>query len=71
MNPAIDEPCNRRHVLRISSRLATMGGAVRQGIATYRTALTDRNVALLVGAGRISEIGDWFHMVALITRACR
>jgi MFS family permease len=51
--------------------MATMGDAVRQGIATYRTALTDRNVALLVGAGFISEIGDWFNMVALITLAYR
>jgi MFS family permease len=57
--------------LRISSRVAIMGDAARQGLSTYRTALADRNVALLVGSGFISEIGDWFNMVALITLAYR
>ena len=54
-----------------SSRLKTMGDAVRQSLSTYRTALADRNVALLVGAGFISEIGDWFNIVALISLAYR
>lgn len=41
--------------------------AVRRAAALYRTALTDRNVALLIGAGFASEIGDWFNTVALIS----
>jgi MFS family permease len=57
--------------LRVSSRLRTTGDAVRQSLATYRTALSDRNVALLVGAGFLSEIGDWFNLVALIALAYR
>lgn len=55
----------------VSSRLRTTGDAVRQSLATYRTTLSDRNVALLVGAGFISEIGDWFNLVALIALAYR
>jgi MFS family permease len=51
--------------------LRNTGDAVRQSLATYRTALSDRNVALLVGAGFISEIGDWFNLVALIALAYR
>ncbi len=54
-----------------SSRLRTTGAAIRQSLTTYRTALSDRNVGLLVSAGFISEIGDWFNMVALITLAYR
>lgn len=41
--------------------------AVRRAIALYRSALADRNVALLIGAGFASEIGDWFSTVALIS----
>ncbi|MFN8660258.1 MAG: MFS transporter [Thermomicrobiales bacterium] len=55
----------------LGSRLKIMGDAVRQSRATYRTVLSDRNLALLVGAGFISEIGDWFNMVALISLAYR
>ncbi len=55
----------------VRSRLRNTGDAVRQSLATYRTALSDRNVALLVGSGFISEIGDWFNMVALISLAYR
>ena len=55
----------------VRSRLRTTGDAIRQSLATYRTALSDRNVALLVGSGFISEIGDWFNMVALISLAYR
>ncbi|MCA9878305.1 MAG: MFS transporter [Thermomicrobiales bacterium] len=54
-----------------SSRLRAMGDAVGRSLSTYRAALSDRNVALLVGAGFISEIGDWFNMVALISLAYR
>jgi len=40
---------------------------VRRAAALYRAALSDRNVALLIGAGFASEIGDWFSTVALIS----
>jgi predicted MFS family arabinose efflux permease len=33
----------------------------------YRAVLAERNVALLLGAGIVSEIGDWFNTVALIS----
>ncbi|HLL51588.1 MAG TPA: MFS transporter, partial [Thermomicrobiales bacterium] len=35
----------------------------------YRAVLAERNVALLLGAGVISELGDWFNTVALISLA--
>lgn len=41
--------------------------AVRRAAALYRAALAERNVALLIGAGFVSEIGDWFSTVALIS----
>jgi MFS family permease len=40
---------------------------VRRSASLYRAALADRNVALLIGAGFASEIGDWFSTVALIS----
>jgi predicted MFS family arabinose efflux permease len=33
----------------------------------YRAIFAERNVALLLGAGLVSEIGDWFNIVALIS----
>ena len=50
-----------------SDRLHRAGGALWGIIAQYRAALGERNVALLLGAGFISEIGDWFNIVALIS----
>ncbi len=41
--------------------------AVRRALALYRSALAERNVALLLGAGFASEIGDWFNTVAVIS----
>src|SRR5215207_11602467 len=38
-------------------------------VSQYRAVLADRNVALLLGAGIVSEIGDWFNTVALISLA--
>jgi MFS family permease len=43
--------------------------ALRRTAAHYRAALGERNVALLLGAGFLSEIGDWFNTVALIALA--
>lgn len=61
----------RRMILSARSCLGDSGEAVRQRIATYRTAPADRNEALLVGAGFNSEIGDWCNMQALISLAFR
>jgi MFS family permease len=36
-------------------------------LSHYRAALAERNVALLLGAGIVSEIGDWFNIVALVS----
>jgi MFS family permease len=35
----------------------------------YRAVLVERNIAILLGAGVISEIGDWFNTVAIISLA--
>jgi MFS family permease len=43
--------------------------ALQRILDQYRAVLADRNVALLIGAGVISEIGDWFNTVALISLA--
>ena len=43
--------------------------AIRRSLAQYRVILAERNVALLLGAGIASEIGDWFNTVALIAIA--
>jgi predicted MFS family arabinose efflux permease len=44
-----------------------MGGALRQVVERYRSILAERNVAMLLGAGIASELGDWFNTVALIS----
>jgi MFS family permease len=48
-------------------RLSGMGDALRQVVERYRSILAERNVALLLGAGIASELGDWFNTVALIS----
>ncbi len=53
--------------MRAGNRLQDYGSAVRTSLSRYRRALHDRNVALLIGAGFASEIGDWFNTVALIS----
>jgi predicted MFS family arabinose efflux permease len=40
---------------------------VQRALDHYRAVLADRNVALLLGAGIVSEIGDWFNIVALVS----
>src|SRR5215207_11319652 len=42
---------------------------VERVLNQYRAVLAERNVALLLGAGTVSEIGDWFNTVALISLA--
>ena len=43
--------------------------ALQRILDQYRAVLADRNIALLLGAGVISELGDWFNTVALISLA--
>jgi predicted MFS family arabinose efflux permease len=50
-----------------SERLSRADASLRRAIAHYRTLFAERNVALLLGAGVVSEIGDWFNIVALIS----
>ena len=50
-------------------RLAQADMVVERVVNQYRAVLADRNVALLLGAGIASEIGDWFNTVALISLA--
>jgi predicted MFS family arabinose efflux permease len=50
-----------------SERLDQAGSALRRVLGQYRALLAERNVALLLGAGVVSEIGDWFNIVALIS----
>ena len=45
------------------------GTPLQRILDQYRAVLADRNVALLLGAGVISELGDWFNTVALISLA--
>lgn len=44
-----------------------MIAAVTQQWRNFREAISERNVAVLLGASFVSEIGDWFNTVALIT----
>src|SRR5215218_481219 len=50
-------------------RLNQAGSALRRTLEHYRAVLAERNVAFLLGAGIVSEIGDWFNTVALISLA--
>jgi predicted MFS family arabinose efflux permease len=45
------------------------GAALQRILDQYRALLADRNMALLLGAGVVSELGDWFNTVALISLA--
>jgi predicted MFS family arabinose efflux permease len=54
-----------------SKRLDQAGSALARVLNQYRAVLAERNVALLLGAGIVSEIGDWFNTVALISLAYR
>ena len=57
----------RNRVFVASERLNQAGSALQRVLSHYRAALADRNVALLLGAGIVSEIGDWFNIVALVS----
>jgi len=59
----------RELVLVASKRLDQAGSALERVLNQYRAVLAERNVALLLGAGIVSEIGDWFNTVALISLA--
>lgn len=62
-------------VANAGSRSAIVGGgrrvgsAVVDGLRRYRGLLRDRRTATLLGAGMVSEIGDWFNTVALLAVA--
>ena len=50
-----------------TDQLSEAGAALRQARDRYRAILAERNVAMLLGAGVVSELGDWFNTVALIS----
>ena len=50
-------------------RLDQAGGALGRILNQYRAVLVEPNIATLLGAGVVSEIGDWFNTVALISLA--
>jgi predicted MFS family arabinose efflux permease len=50
-----------------SERLNQADAALRHALAHYRMLFAERDVALLLGTGVVSEIGDWFNIVALIS----
>lgn len=50
-----------------TERLSEAGAALRRARDRYRAILAERNVAMLLGAGVVSELGDWFNTVALIS----
>src|SRR5215216_1117673 len=56
-------------VFEASERLNQAGGALGRVLNQYRAVLVERNIAILMGAGVASEIGDWFNTVALISLA--
>ena len=53
--------------MRAMERLGRLSGALQESLILYRAALGERNVALLLAAGFVSEIGDWFNIVALVS----
>lgn len=57
----------RNGEMRRLERVDRLGAALQESVALYRAALAERNVALLLGAGITSEIGDWFNIVALVS----
>jgi predicted MFS family arabinose efflux permease len=57
----------RDRVFVAGERLNQAGSALQRVLRHYRALLGERNVALLLGAGIVSEIGDWFNIVALVS----
>jgi hypothetical protein len=45
--------------------LSQAGSLAERVFDRYRAVLNERNIAILVGSGVISEIGDWFNTVAI------
>src|SRR5829696_6257268 len=60
---------SRDTVFIASERLNQAGSSLQRVRDHYRALLAERDVALLLGAGVVSEIGDWFNTVALISLA--
>ncbi len=54
-----------------TERIHNAGAALQRIFAQYRLIFGERNVAVLLGAGVASEIGDWFNTVALISLSFR
>jgi MFS family permease len=52
-------------------RFNQAAATLRKTLAHYRSVFADRNIALLLGAGFFSEVGDWFNTVALISLSFR
>jgi predicted MFS family arabinose efflux permease len=59
----------RNPVFVAKERLDQAESALGRILNQYRAVLVERNIAALLGAGVISEIGDWFNTVALISLA--
>jgi MFS family permease len=57
--------------LGITRPLSLLIASLQHSLGLYRSAFAERNIALLLGAGFASEIGDWFNTVALISLAFR
>ncbi len=55
----------------VTQRLRLLFATLQHSLGLYRSAFAERNIALLLGAGFASEIGDWFNTVALISLAFR
>jgi MFS family permease len=54
-----------------TERFRGIGAEVERVRTRYRSILAERNVAMLLGAGVASELGDWFNTVALISLSFR
>jgi MFS family permease len=51
------------------TQLSQRRASLLRRIGQYRAAYAERNIALLLVSGFISEIGDWFNIVALLSLA--
>src|SRR5829696_6645267 len=58
---------SRDAVFVASERLNQAGSTLQRVRDHYRAILAERDVALLLGAWVVSEIGDWFNIVALVS----
>ncbi|MFN8591247.1 MAG: MFS transporter [Thermomicrobiales bacterium] len=54
-------------MIRVAEAAVTRAASAASRIrGQYQAVVADRNTALLLGAGFLSEIGDWFNIVAII-----